>query len=216
MMALRLRGAALSIALLQAACGSTATQPQSLTVPAASPAATPAVGGLPWPAPQDAMTLTRAAGLEPELKETLTFHVHAHLDVFVNGEAVPIPAGIGIDIHDPGVKTVSTSSGTSYGSISLCVNPCISPLHTHDPNGVIHTESATTKPNRLGQFFTEWGVKLDASCVGGYCSPVARILVVVDGHRYSGNPADIELTDLKEIAIVIGSAPAQVPATSGM
>lgn len=36
--------------------------------------------------------------------------------------------------------------------------PCISPLHTHDTTGSLHTESATAVPNRLGQFFTEWGV----------------------------------------------------------
>ena len=35
----------------------------------------------------------------------------------------------------------------------------------------LHTESATRKNNTLGQFFTEWGVKLDQSCVATYCAP---------------------------------------------
>ena len=214
-MARRLFGAAVGVALLLAACSSPVTPSGSSSsgVPAAPPAATPALGGVPWPAPADPLALTRAAGLEPERSETLTFHVHAHLDVFVNGEKVFIPAGIGIEIHDPGVNAVETSRGFSYGGIKGCSNPCISPLHTHDPNGVIHTESATVRPNRLGQFFTEWGVRLDSSCVGGYCSPAARVLVLVDGNRYSGNPADIELGDQEEIAVVIGSTPSQVPSS---
>ena len=31
--------------------------------------------------------------------------MHAHLDVFVNGKPVTVPAGIGINIHDPGVQS---------------------------------------------------------------------------------------------------------------
>jgi hypothetical protein len=37
--------------------------------------------------------------------------------------------------------------------------------------------------------------------------------VYVDGKRYSGNPADISLTDRKEIAVVIGSAPKTIPSS---
>src|SRR5687767_12906152 len=39
-----------------------------------------------WPAPQDPLERTVAAGLEPERKEVLTHHAHAHLDVFVDGK----------------------------------------------------------------------------------------------------------------------------------
>jgi hypothetical protein len=38
-------------------------------------------------------------------------------------------------------------------------------------------------------------------------------VVYVDGDRYSGNPADIFLRDRKEIAVVIGSAPKQIPSS---
>ena len=66
-------------------------------------------------------------------------------------------------------------------------------------------------PNQLGQFFAEWGVKLDSECVGGYCRPADSVLVFVDGKRFDGDPRTIELTDRKEIAIVIGSPPSSVP-----
>ena len=113
-----------------------------------------------------------------------TFHVHAHLDVFVNGRHVVVPAGIGINIKDPGVQSGPNPDGsTGYGGIRLCATPCISPLHTHDDTGILHTESATAVPNQLGQLFTEWHVPLGRGCVGGYCPP-ANIEFYVNGKRY--------------------------------
>ena len=148
----------------------------------------------------------------PERKETLTHHVHAHLDVFVNGKPVRVPAGIGINIKDPGVKSAPLADGTpSYGGIELCRKVCISPLHTHDDTGILHTETKTVQPNRLGQFFTEWAVRLTPECVGGFCKPEAPIAIFVDGKRYTDDPREIELSDLREIAIVIGSTPDSIP-----
>jgi hypothetical protein len=157
-----------------------------------------------WPAPSNPLELAVKAGLTPEVKEFVLFHVHAHLDVFVNGAAVVVPAGIGINIDDPGVKR---GAGPSYGSISMCSKPCISPLHTHATDGVLHTESKSTAPNKLGQFFIEWDVKLDANCVAEYCSPQTPIAIYVNGKKFTGDPTTIELTNLKEIAIVIGTPP---------
>jgi hypothetical protein len=168
-----------------------------------------------WPAPADPMELTVAAGLVPETVEKLAFHVHAHLDVFVDGKPVIVPAGIGIDTTSPGVKSFSEADGsTSWGGIEGCPEPCISPLHTHAQFGILHTESATPVPNRLGQFFTEWDVALTATCVGDYCSPETPIAFYVNGQPHTGDPAAIELADGKEIAIVIGTPPAQIPSTA--
>jgi hypothetical protein len=185
---------------------------QGSEVQEARPAPEPASGGVPWPAPSDPLDRAKAAGLEPETHEFLDYHVHAHLDVFVNGSPVQVPAGIGINITDPAVHTTQSDLGPTYGGIDpACAEPCISPLHTHDPTGIVHTESAVEDPNTLGQFFAEWGVALTADCVGGYCSPDASIQVFVDGERFSGNPATIQLEDQLEIAIVIGSPPDEVP-----
>jgi hypothetical protein len=176
------------------------------------PASTPASGAAPWPAPPNPLQLARQAGLKPEPHEFFAYHVHAHLDVFVNGNPVPVPAGVGINIHDPAVHHGTLSDGTEgYGGISDCGKPCISPLHTHDDSGILHTESKRSHPNSLGQFFTEWNVRLSRKCVGGYCRPAASVLVYVDGDRYAGNPAAISLTDHKEIAIVIGTPPKKIP-----
>ena len=190
----RLAALFLFLVLALAGCGDKSGSKQS------SPAPRPATGAPPWPAPPNPMKLTRKAGLFPERAEFLQYHVHAHLDVFVNGKPIRVPAGIGIDIKDPGVTSEKLADGTtSYGGIELCRRVCISPLHTHDDTGVLHTETKTVQPNRLGQFFTEWAVRLTPECVGGYCKPKAPIAIYVDGQAYDGDPRDIELSDGKEI-----------------
>ena len=175
----------------------------------------PARGEIAWPAPpaDQVGALTEAAGLELETREHLTYHVHAHLDVFIDGEHRTVPAGIGIVITDPGVRTSDGLLGASYGGISECDRPCISPLHTHDASGVIHTESATEEGNTLGQLFTEWGVRLDATCIGDHCTPETSIRIWVDGDEQPlADAADIALTNGREIAIVIGELPSRIPA----
>jgi hypothetical protein len=181
------------------------------TAAAAAPA--PRTTPAPWPRPADPLTLAREAGLTPEPHEFFAYHVHAHLDVFVDAKRVVIPAGIGIEISNPAVHRFRDPDGTiSYGGISPpCKQACISPLHTHSPDGILHTESARSHPNRLGQFFTEWAVRLTRSCVGGYCRPKTKIRFVVNGKQYTGDPRAISLTNLKEIALVIGKPPASIP-----
>jgi len=160
-----------------------------------------------WPAPPNPMELTRKAGRVPERAEFLQYHVHAHLDVLVDGQQVTVPAGIGIDTSNPAV--VSDDQGV--GLLRECEEPCISPLHTHAEDGILHTETKTPQPNTLGQFFTEWGVRLTGNCVGEFCRPKVPISIYGNGDEYGGDPNQIELSDRKEIAIVIGSAPDEIP-----
>jgi hypothetical protein len=167
----------------------------------------------PWTAPDNPMALTCKAGLVPEKAEFLQYHVHAHLDVFVNGRPVLVPAGIGIDLDNPAVRADKRLDGLVVGAglTQECNEPCISPLHTHDPSGLLHTETKTPSPNQLGQFFTEWAVRLTNDCVGAYCKPAVPIKIYVDGEVETGDPAQIQLSNLREIAIVIGSKPDSIP-----
>lgn len=210
----RLTSAVVALVLGAAGCSAPVgggTADSSGQAPSASPAAR---AQMLWPAPPDPMKRTVEAGLKPEPKEYLVNHVHAHLDVFVDGMPIAVPAGIGINTDDPEVRTFNEADGSvGYGGIKLCSQPCISPLHTHGEDGIIHTESSTPEPNSLGEFFTEWGVRLSESCIGEKCSPTP-IAIYVDGERYEGDPSVIKLTDRKEIAIVIGTPPAQIPATA--
>ena len=190
-------------------CGGSGTVAPGYSAP---PEPTPRAGAAPWPLPADPLKLVRQAGLTPTTHEFLTFHVHAHLDVFVNGRHEPVPGGIGIDTADPAVHHGTTNGAPAYGGIKLCPQPCVSPLHTHDVTGVVHIEAPRQGRYTLGQFFQEWGVPLGTSCVGGYCRPTASVKVFVDGKSYTGDPADIGLVDQQEIAVVIGTPPASVPA----
>ena len=79
-----------------------------------------------------------------------------------------------------------------------------SPLHTHSSSGLIHIESDRRHRFTLGEFFDEWGVRLDARCLGGYCGS-GKLRVFVDGRRRSGDPRRIVLGNHQEIAVVFGS-----------
>jgi hypothetical protein len=122
--------------------------------------------------------------LNPLPQEALAFHIHQHLDVYANGQHVTVPALIGI-----------------FG------NSFITEMHTHTPDGVLHVESAKTQPYVLGQFFGEWGVRLNARCIGRYCG---NLHWWVDGKSQAGNPADLIVHAHQEIVIAAGKPPAHI------
>ncbi len=148
----------------------------------------------PWTVPGDARPDIAAAGLEVLGQESLAVHYHAHLDLIVNGAAVPVPAQIGFVI----------SGGQAAG---------ITVLHTHDTSGVIHIESGADVPYTLGQFFTEWGVRLGPGQLGGLGTTAGDTLrAYVDGQAFTGDPATIVLRPHQEIALWYGPATTTNPA----
>lgn len=136
-----------------------------------------------------------AIGLHALTEEGTALHIHQHLDIFIDGAAVPVPAGIGIN------------EGERF----------ITEIHTHDTSGIIHVESPTVERFTLGEFFDVWGVRFSSDCIGGYCADQSKSLrVYVNGKRYQGDPREIHLDDHEEIAIVFGTPqenPAILPMT---
>lgn len=185
-----------ALALL-AACSSSSSKSSDPKPPAND-------ASVPWPAPSNPLELAVKAGLVPEKSESLQYHVHSHLDAFIDGKPIVVPGGIGIDITSPDVQKGEIDGYPAYGGIGRCEQDCISPLHTHDATGTIHTESATKKNNTFGQFLTEWGVTLPAGAK-----------IYVNGAEFKGDPTTIPLTNNKEIALVIGTPPATIPSTFG-
>lgn len=164
-----------------------ATQPRVVALP--TPAAATGTGMPPWAAPADPAPGIRAAGVASAPMTGGGAHFHSHIDIRVNGRSVPVAANIGID-----PKTGAMSE-----------------LHTHDTSGLVHVESGA-KDDRyvLGQLFTEWGVRLDATHLGGLTAGGGRTLVAyVDGKRYRGDPARIELLGRRDIALLYGTAARQ-------
>ncbi|MQA80255.1 MAG: hypothetical protein GEV10_17520 [Streptosporangiales bacterium] len=127
-----------------------------------------------------------AAGLTTSRTEGTGSHLHAHLAVIVDGEAVTVPAGIGVD--------------RSRGAFAE--------LHTHDDSGLLHLQSSTqNKRYILAQLFRVWQVRLDETGVGGLDDENGKILrAYVDGREVVGNPAGIELMPRQQIALVYGPA----------
>jgi hypothetical protein len=147
-------------------------------------------GNAPWPTPDDVPDRVAAAGLPHSATEFLTVHYHAHLDIFVNGSSQPVASSIG---------RVDQSF--------------FSPLHTHATSGLIHIEAASDLRFTLAMLFTEWGVRLTDNCVGGYCQPATTIHAYVDGKVDREALPSLLLKKGEEIALVIGSPPARIPAS---
>jgi hypothetical protein len=183
-----MRAAALVLiagAVLLPACGGSGTStPKATTKLAVN------TGKAPWPTPTDVPERVDEAGLPHSATEYLTIHYHAHLDVFVNGRSEPVAASIG---------RVDQSF--------------FSPLHTHATSGLIHIEAASEERFTLGMLFTEWGVRLSDTCVGGYCRPATPIKAYVDGAVDNEPLPSILLKKGEEIALVIGSPPAHIPSS---
>jgi hypothetical protein len=158
------------------------------SIPATPPATAQGRTNLPpWPLPANTTAQVRAAGLPMLGAEGTVEHIHAHLDVIVNGQPVVVPANLGID--------------QSTGQLS--------PLHTHDTTGILHIESPVKATFSLGQVFTEWQVLLSANQIGGLTAGGGKVLqAYVNGKPFTGNPAGIILNAHDEIALVYGT-PAQ-------
>lgn len=140
------------------------------------------------------MRFIQAAGLPPLESEGAVVHYHAHLDVILDGKAVPVPASLGIDEQARR----------------------ISPLHTHTADGILHVEAPAQDTFTLGQLFIEWDVRLTASCLGSECAGNGKSLrLYVNGKLRPGNPATLPLAAHQEIALVYGDAAEQqqVPST---
>src|SRR5262249_32757576 len=138
-----------------------------------------------------------ALGLPALAAEGKLVHTHEHLDLYLDGKHVAVPANVGIGA-DPRYY---------------------SPLHTHDRTGTLHVESPTNTTYTLGQFFGVWGVRLSPKCIGAYCAQGDRKLrAFVDGKEAAGDPGKIPLRKHEEIVIAYGTRaqlPKRIPSSYG-
>jgi len=138
-----------------------------------------------------------ALGFAPLLGGGVALHIHQHLDVYVHGKKIVVPADIGIDPN----------------------GQFLSPLHTHDTSGVIHVESPKQQQFSLGQFFDVWGVRFSPTCLGGLCnSSDDRLRVYVDGHAATRDVQRLALFAHEEIVVTFGTEaelPKPIPKSYG-
>jgi hypothetical protein len=123
------------------------------------------------------------------------YHVHTHLSIFLNGEALAVPQNIGI-----------VDSDTAQ---------CFYSIHTHDATGKLHIEAAAAGKFTLGQFFRIWGRTFSNIEVGGLVGMPIVVYVTDPDGKVTEIPddqwQDIELLSHREITIQIGSAITEIP-----
>jgi len=123
--------------------------------------------------------------------EALVFHIHAHLDVIVDGKSATVPAGIGIK-----------------------PNECLYWLHTHNTSGVIHIESPREITFTLAQFIQVWdntpGVSPNFEEM---TNGDKNLRVFVNGIEVKDSFDKIQLSAHDEIVIVSGSVPPSIPSS---
>jgi hypothetical protein len=136
---------------------------------------------------------TTVDGIQCAPIEQLAYHIHAHLQVYVNGQPRQLPAAIGL------IKPFSeqTADGPFYGA-----KQCYYWLHTHATDGIIHIESPTPRIYTLGNFFNEWRQPLSSHQVG----PAAgKVTAFVNGKPWRQDLTSIPLEKHFVIQLDVGT-----------
>jgi hypothetical protein len=123
-----------------------------------------------------------------------TYHVHAHLSIIQNNEALAVPQYVG-----------AAPSGNTH---------CFYPIHTHDQSGKIHVESTAAGTFTLGNLFEIWKQPLSNTNVAGITGLPIEIFVTENGTVTKVEEADwanIELKDHREVTIALGTSLAEIP-----
>ncbi len=128
-------------------------------------------------------------GISCDTSEQLVFHIHAHLEMFVNGVQKLVPAGVGI------------GPPLQFQNDFVVGGSCFSWLHTHDETGVIHIESPIQRTFTLGNFFDIWGQPLSADQVGPAHGKISAFL---NGKPFTGDPRSIPLDAHNLIQLDVG------------
>lgn len=88
------------------------------------------------------------------------FHIHPTLEIVANGENVPVPPNIGVQ------------------------QTCMTALHTHTPDGVIHVESPEKRDFTLADFFAVWDEPFSQDEILGFKADAThRVRITVDGRE---------------------------------
>ena len=134
-----------------------------------------------------------AGGLECMPTMVETYHVHTHVSIFLDGQALAFPGQVGI---------VRRSAGD-----------CFYQIHTHDKSGKIHIEAPAPGLFTLGQLFAIWGQPLEATDVAGLTGKPVVVYVTDAGvvTQATGDWEDIELTSHREVTIQVGTPITEIP-----
>ena len=97
--------------------------------------------------------------------EQLSYHIHVHLTIWIDGTQVQVPQGVGI---------------ASDGS-------CFYWLHTHDSTGVVHIEAPTPAALTLGNFLNIWGQRFSQLGYQDQLASASGWTIYVNGQKVTGD-----------------------------
>lgn len=101
---------------------------------------------------------TREIALTCTTDMATEYHIHPILHIFVNGEQIGIPANVGI------------------------TPTCMTSLHTHTPDGVLHVEAPVARDFSLGDFFAVWQKPFSSTeLMGNVENETHEVTVTVNG-----------------------------------
>jgi hypothetical protein len=178
---------------------STAATTTTATTSTTAGTARPGPEGIPLESGPDlapAATTVQGAtvdGVQCAPVEQLAYHIHAHVQVYVNGQSRVLPAAIGM----VGPVAQQTPNGPFYGA-----QQCIYWLHTHASDGVIHVESPSARIYTLGNFFNEWNQPLSGTQVAG---DKGKVTAFLNDKSWTKSPTAIPLLPHASIQLDVGS-----------
>jgi hypothetical protein len=132
--------------------------------------------------------MTAVDSIRCDTMEFTKFHVHAHLDIFVDGKPFIVPAQIGIDPE----------------------GQCLYWIHTHDDSGIIHIESPFEREFTIGNFIDIWGQTFNNTHLfdkNGLNNTNSLMSVYVNGVKVptSSDFRNIKINAHDEIALIFGT-----------
>jgi hypothetical protein len=139
------------------------------------------------------LNLTAVDGIRCDTMEFTKFHVHAHLDIIVDGKPFIVPSQIGIDPD----------------------GRCLYWLHTHDVSGIIHIESPVKREFTIGNFIDIWGQTFNTThlgCDSNVFNDINGVLnIYVNGVKVptGSDIRSIEINAHDEIALIFGTIEAE-------
>ena len=134
-------------------------------------------------------TAMAISGIDCDRSEQLNYHIHSHLDIFVNGVQQQIPSDVGI----------------------LSSPSCLYWLHTHSDDGTLHVEAPEAQEFTVGQFLDIWQQTHNSTALFDTVSNMPAT-AYVDGEIFQGDYRSVPLESLKQIVLVYGTPPENIPA----
>jgi hypothetical protein len=105
------------------------------------------------------------------------FHIHPHLEIYINGQQQVIPSDTGI------------------------TPACMHSIHTHDTTGTLHVESPVAKDFTLGDFFAVWNRPFSQDQILDAKADAAHTITMTVNGQKSTEYEHLVLRDLDKIII---------------